>query len=296
MREFIALVLFLAVGCSSTRAPVNREMRAALPAGQFVTLPRLASSLDLLYVGEGSGFIELSAPPDQLLLVKDSTRAWVNGRKLSMEYPCMRRGEEYVIYHSDAAKVSKTLNVIRSERHVDAPPAVARTPKRPAPVGDFPAAWRPQAGVKIRPWRWIVIHHMASEKGSAAIIHREHLARHFDGLGYHFVIGNGTATGDGQIEVGYRWTRQIQGAHARAHAGDDNKWNERGIGICLIGNFQHHAPSQRQMDALVRLVRTLQREYGIRDENVVPHRFVKPTLCPGQYFPWQEFKRRLAED
>ena len=46
MREFIALVLFLAVGCGSTRAPVNHETRAALPAGQFVTLPRLASSLD----------------------------------------------------------------------------------------------------------------------------------------------------------------------------------------------------------------------------------------------------------
>jgi hypothetical protein len=296
MRESIALVLFLAVGCGSTRAPVNRESRAEIAAGQFVTLPRLASSLDLLYQGEGSGFIKLSAPPDQVLLVKDSTRAWVNDRTVSMEYPCMRRGEDYVIYHSDAAKVTQTLAVLRSARREYEAPIVKRTPTHRAPVSDFPAEWRPGRGVQVRPWRWIVVHHMASEKGSAAAIHRLHLARGFDGLGYHFVIGNGTLSADGQIEVGYRWTRQIQGAHARAHAGDDNKWNERGIGICLVGNFQGGPPSARQMESLLRLVRALQREYGIRDENVLPHRYVKPTLCPGQQFPWQEFKRALAAD
>ena len=35
-----------------------------------------------------------------------------------------------------------------------------------------------------------------------------HRDRGFDELGYHFVIGNGTNSGDGQIEVGPRWTKQ----------------------------------------------------------------------------------------
>ena len=37
-----------------------------------------------------------------------------------------------------------------------------------------------------------------------------------NGLAYHFVIGNGTSTGNGQIEVGDRWRRQINGGHVHS--------------------------------------------------------------------------------
>ena len=115
-----------------------------------------------------------------------------------------------------------------------------------------------------------------------------------DGLGYHFVIGNGTFTGDGEIEVGYRWRKQIHGAHARVRAGDDNRWNNYGIGICLVGDFRYTAPSERQMAALVRLVRQLRRTFNIPCTRIVPHDFVKPTICPGPKFPWAEFHRRIG--
>jgi N-acetyl-anhydromuramyl-L-alanine amidase AmpD len=114
-----------------------------------------------------------------------------------------------------------------------------------------------------------------------------------DGLGYHFVIGNGTLSGDGEIEVGYRWKSQIHGAHARAKPGDDNRWNELGIGICLIGDFRYVEPSEQQLDTLVRLVRSLRVAYAIPAASVVPHEFVKPTICPGPKFPWAEFHARI---
>ena len=125
------------------------------------------------------------------------------------------------------------------------------------------------------------------------MIHRAHLRRGMDGLGYHFVIGNGSETGDGEIEVGYRWHRQGHGAHARAHPDDDNRWNNYGIGICLVGDFQYTVPTQAQMDSLVKLVRHLQRRYGISLARVVAHDFIKPTICPGPRFPWAEFHARL---
>ena len=34
-----------------------------------------------------------------------------------------------------------------------------------------------------------------------------------NGLAYHFVIGNGSSSGNGEIEIGSRWTRQINGGH-----------------------------------------------------------------------------------
>ena len=59
-----------------------------------------------------------------------------------------------------------------------------------------------------------MIHHSAGSSGSAAQFHCYHLSKGRQGLGYHFVIGNGAKTGDGEIEVGFRWTEQIAGAHA----------------------------------------------------------------------------------
>ena len=82
-------------------------------------------------------------------------------------------------------------------------------------------------------------------------------------------------------------------AHARARTGDDNRWNLHGISICLVGDFTKTAPSSRQLDTLEGLVRALRAEYDISVRNIVPHRFVRPTECPGPKFPWQEFLARV---
>jgi len=143
-----------------------------------------------------------------------------------------------------------------------------------------------------RAWFYIVIHHTATEQGKALAIDRSHQRRGFvDGMGYHFLIDNGTLGKNmGQIEVGPRWIRQENGAHANA-AG----MNERGIGIALVGNFSANPLPEAQLESLVFLVNALRNHYGIPLSNVIGHRDVrgKNTECPGNYFPWEEFKRRL---
>ena len=54
-------------------------------------------------------------------------------------------------------------------------------------------------------------------RGPAVIdkYHRE--GRGWESAGYHFVIGNGTGSPDGSIEVGPRWLAQEAGAHCRGH-------------------------------------------------------------------------------
>ena len=36
-----------------------------------------------------------------------------------------------------------------------------------------------------------------------------------NGLAYHFLIGNGIDSGDGEVEIGPRWKRQLLGGHVK---------------------------------------------------------------------------------
>ena len=144
-------------------------------------------------------------------------------------------------------------------------------------------------------WSYIVIHHSDTEKGNARMIDRIHRKRGFtNGLGYHFLIDNGTlGRGDGEIEVGPRWTKQIDGAHC-----DAANMNHQGIGICLVGDFTKKGPSSAQMESLVSLVEQLRSSYGIPLSHVLRHKDVpgKRTACPGDDFPWWRLQDRLAQD
>jgi len=143
-----------------------------------------------------------------------------------------------------------------------------------------------------RKWKYIIIHHSATDEGDALSINGMHHRRGFKGLGYHFVINNGSTHGkiDGQIEASVRWIKQQDGAHCKASG-----MNHQGIGICLVGNFSKERVSSSQMDSLVYLVNTLKKYYKIPAGRILGHGQVPGarTECPGNYFPWSEFKSRL---
>lgn len=150
--------------------------------------------------------------------------------------------------------------------------------------------------VQVRPntrWTHIIVHHSATFAGNAEIFDKQHHQRGFwNGLGYHFVIDNGTNNRrDGQVEIGHRWTRQMDGAHCNAM-----NMNKVGIGVCLVGNFDEDSPSPAQFQALTALVAQLKRQFNIPTENILRHNMVtgKATDCPGNRFPWETFKEKVA--
>ena len=128
-----------------------------------------------------------------------------------------------------------------------------------------PADWIPPSNVPARPWQWIIIHHTATTFGNAAIVTRWHIDRGFDEMGYHFLIGNGT--------------NQKWGAHTKS---PDNRFNDFGIGICLVGNFDVQHPSAAQMRSLDKLVAYLMKTYHIAPDHVLGHNDCKSTDCPGK--------------
>ncbi|WP_337174141.1 peptidoglycan recognition family protein [Paludisphaera sp.] len=138
-----------------------------------------------------------------------------------------------------------------------------------------------------RPWKYVVVHHSATESGSYSEIDAEHrqILGSADGCGYHFVIGNGTGSGDGQIEVSQRWVRQKHGVHCRNARRADI--DEYGIGVCLIGDFEKAPPTPKQQAALKALLAYLGEKYQIDQSRLETHKHVAatPTVCPGRHFP-----------
>jgi hypothetical protein len=156
-----------------------------------------------------------------------------------------------------------------------------------------------RAPVASRRWRYIVVHNSATRQGSAKAFEYYHrnVRKMPNGLAYHFVIGNGTSTGDGQIEIGNRWRRQINGGHVHS-----DYLNNIALGICLVGDYNRDQPTRRQLEATEELIRYLRQRVGKIDRKfaiVKAHREINPprwpTDCPGDRFPYRWLHGRFGQ-
>lgn len=141
-------------------------------------------------------------------------------------------------------------------------------------------------------WKYIVGHHSATKFGNAEIYDRAHRRRGMEnGLAYHFVIGNGVDSGDGQIEVGPRWRKQLEGGHVRRR-----EVNLTGIGICLVGNFEETHPTRKQLAAFTQLVDHLGGKVIGGRYTFAVHKEIdrNHTVCPGRNFPLRAMHQRFG--
>lgn len=152
-----------------------------------------------------------------------------------------------------------------------------------------------RAPVQRRRWQFIVVHNSGTRQGNAKVFDYYHkrVRRMQNGLAYHFVIGNGTSTGNGQVEIGNRWRRQINGGHVHS-----DYLNNISLGICLVGDFNRDQPTRAQLECCEELIRYLRQRCGKVDNHdilVRPHREMNPprwaTDCPGDVFPYSWFRR-----
>ena len=152
-----------------------------------------------------------------------------------------------------------------------------------------------RAPVKRGRWQYVIVHNSATRQGNARIFNNYHtnVRKMRNGLAYHFVIGNGTSSGDGEIEIGSRWTRQVNGGHVAS-----DYLNNISIGICLVGDFDRDVPTRAQLAALEELTAHLRRRVGRtkgRELIVRGHREInpRPTSCPGKRFPYRWMHQRF---
>ncbi len=153
---------------------------------------------------------------------------------------------------------------------------------------------RPGHGLRRKNPSLVVFHHSATHSDTTfqRIVELEK-ERDLD-PSYHCVV-----TADGVYHNYCRW--DSIGWHARGV-------NARSLGVCLVGNFEtnpsvpgnnadgrfgNRTPTEKQLDTAARVVALWRLLYGIDADQVVPHRKVRRTACPGSNFPEEAFLRRV---
>ncbi len=162
-------------------------------------------------------------------------------------------------------------------------------------------------------WRYIIIHDSADEGASFEAIEREHRRRGRDGMGFHFVIGDGDTIEDGAIVPTDIWWQQAAGEHFRdqdaaielasggVSAGaasadvDRQVLKLQGLGIVLLGDLENEPPSAAQLDSLVDLTVALARRLNIPMSNILLESELGSGQRPLRGFPAADFLRRVAD-
>ncbi len=144
-------------------------------------------------------------------------------------------------------------------------------------------------------WTHILLHHTAGPKGQTVDqIREEHQARGWKDIGYHYVIARSAQDNyaRGYLQHGRPDTE------AGAHAGV-NKWNKCAIGVVTVGYFHpgsmlsEHMPDTLREDIICALCH-LCRKYRIPAANILRHRDVRKTACPGDWYPFEEIKAEVT--
>jgi hypothetical protein len=136
--------------------------------------------------------------------------------------------------------------------------AMARSPMQPDAADtlfaygtsdSIDAIFHVQCPVQAGRWQYLYIHHSKTPGGNALTLGSE-----LEGLGDHFVIGNGDGLADGELQVSQRWNHQQS---AVAPSGNIVVQSNC-ISICLVGDFDRKPPTPMQLGRLGQLVQALQ--------------------------------------
>ena len=118
----------------------------------------------------------------------------------------------------------------------------------------------------------IVLHHTAAEEKNTEQIRNYHIKKGWQDIGYDYVIEK-----DGKVVEGR--SLSMQGAHAGVAY-----YNQHAIGVAVIGNLSKRDIYPAQFASLLQLLETLMNKYRIPIKNILLHREIKNTECPGTRF------------
>ncbi len=133
-------------------------------------------------------------------------------------------------------------------------------------------------------WRYIYVHQTGTPAGNALTV-----GEAGEGMGDHFLIGNGDGCFDGEIQVGQRWAQQKSAIAPRGvtHLEDSC------VSIAIVGDFDRGLPTAAQSRRLSQLIVALQSRLRIPGNRVVLIAQSPGQTGVGKHFPTREFREQI---
>lgn len=112
-------------------------------------------------------------------------------------------------------------------------------------------------------------------------IHAFHLSNGHKGIDYNFcVLSDGTVVNGRGLEY--------CGGSVDNSAPRSKGMNNDSVAIVALGDFEHNQMPEAQKEGLKRITRDVAQYYNITE--IIRHKDVKDTDCPGKFFPFDEIK------
>ncbi|MEA2733654.1 MAG: hypothetical protein QOE14_105 [Humisphaera sp.] len=146
------------------------------------------------------------------------------------------------------------------------------------------AVFETKIPVPANRWKYIYIHHSRTTSGNALT-----LGEKTNGVGDHFVIGNGDGCVEGEIQLSQRWNQQL----AALPPAGANTIDPACISICVVGDFDSTVPTRTQLRRLGQLVGALQGQLHIDASQVLLMQEPRTAAGVGRYFPTSAFRQQL---
>ena len=142
--------------------------------------------------------------------------------------------------------------------------------------------------------KYMILHHSTTKDGrtyNTEAIRRYHVeVLKWKDIGYHYIVER---INDSFKIIPGRSVCDV-GAHTLG-------FNDRSIGICLVGNHDAYAPPLKMMITMIGLIRSLQIAFKIPTVNVIGHRDsyyllnkIPEKTCPGSKVLMYEVREALA--
>jgi len=165
-------------------------------------------------------------------------------------------------------------------RMVDSLTNALRIVKNPKNTAVNSASWNATVNFNIRKPNFVILHHTA-QSSPEQTLYTFSITR--TGVSAHYVVGR-----DGIVH-------QMLNDYMRAWHAGNSKWgsitdmNSCSLGI-EIDNNGEESFSDAQIDALMKLLAFLKKEYGIPQANFIAHSDIAPgrKSDPSKYFPWKK--------
>ena len=137
-------------------------------------------------------------------------------------------------------------------------------------------------------WQGVVIHATDgpdSDRLEMDDVRDYHKGIGWSDIGYHFVVE--MVEGEAVVLMGRPFNRP--GAHCRG-------WNDRMLGVALVGKFTATPPPPAQLVEAARIVAALLDQHGLARSAVYQHKAMagNNTDCPGAAFPWAQFQAMVG--